>query len=145
VFIDFLARLIKIHAGRKIYLGVDNHSTHHTKKVKLAGPRRTHRQARARVPARAYSPELNPDENLNQDLKRHLRATSERPTDRASLRYMLVEGPPRQRALRVSMTVGLMSLSSPSWVHSVAATSPAAIAIVVDHVIALTARGRSRL
>lgn len=85
VFIDFLARLIKTHAGRKIYLVVDNHSTHHAKKVKgwLARDGRTDKLELVFLPA--YSPELNPDENLNQDLKRHLRATSERPTDRASL------------------------------------------------------------
>jgi hypothetical protein len=34
VFIDFLARLIKMHEGRKVYLVVDNHSTHHAKKVR---------------------------------------------------------------------------------------------------------------
>lgn len=33
VFIDFLDRLIRAHAGRKVYLVVDNHFTHHAKKV----------------------------------------------------------------------------------------------------------------
>lgn len=34
VFIDFLGRLIATHQGRKIYLVVENHSTHHAKKVR---------------------------------------------------------------------------------------------------------------
>jgi transposase len=85
VFIDFLHRLLKTHADRKIYLIVDNHSTHHAKKVKtwLARDGRADKLELVFLPA--YSPELNPDENLNQDLKRHLRAAADRPTDRASL------------------------------------------------------------
>jgi transposase len=85
VFIDFLARLIGTHAGRKIYLVVDNHSTHHAKKVRawLACSGRADKLELVFLPA--YSPELNPDENLNQDLKRHLRATPDRPTDRPGL------------------------------------------------------------
>jgi len=86
VFIDFLARLIATHAGRKVYLVVDNHSTHHAKKVRawLARDGRHTRLELVFLPA--YSPELNPDENLNQDLKRHLRATPDRPTDRPGLK-----------------------------------------------------------
>jgi len=86
VFIDFLARLIATHAGRKVYLVVDNHSTHHAKKVRawLARDDRGERLELVFLPA--YSPELNPDENLNQDLKRHLRATPDRPTDRPGLK-----------------------------------------------------------
>jgi transposase len=85
VFIDFLARLIKTHQGRKIYLVVDNHSTHHAKKVRqwLARDGRADKLELVFLPA--YSPELNPDENLNQDLKRHLRQTPDRPTDRVTL------------------------------------------------------------
>jgi transposase len=86
VFIDFLRRLIATHPDRKVYLVVDNHSTHHAKKVKawLARDGRADRLELVFLPA--YSPELNPDENLNQDLKRHLRATAERPTDRPGLK-----------------------------------------------------------
>jgi transposase len=85
VFIDFLARLIGTHEGRKIYLVVDNHSTHHAKKVKawLARDGRADRLELVFLPA--YSPELNPDENLNQDIKRHLRTSVRRPADRAAL------------------------------------------------------------
>ena len=85
VFIDFLGRLIRTHEGRKIYLVVDNHSTHHAKKVRswLARDGRHERLELVFLPA--YSPELNPDENLNQDIKRHLRATTDRPADRPAL------------------------------------------------------------
>jgi transposase len=85
VFIDFLRRLIATHPDRKVYLVVDNHSTHHAKKVSawLARDGRSARLELVFLPA--YSPELNPDENLNQDLKRRLRATPDRPTDRPGL------------------------------------------------------------
>lgn len=85
VFIDFLRRLIATHEDRKLYLVVDNHSTHHAKKVTgwLAAHRRAEKLELVFLPA--YSPELNPDENLNQDLKRHLRAAPERPTDKPGL------------------------------------------------------------
>lgn len=86
VFIDFLRRLIATYEGRKVYLILDNHSTHHAKKVRawLAREDRPERLELVFLPA--YSPELNPDEHLNQDLKRHLRASTDRPTDRASLK-----------------------------------------------------------
>ncbi len=86
VFIDFLRRLITTYQGRKIYLVVDNHSTHHAKKVRqwLARDGRADRLELVFLPA--YSPELNPDENLNQDLKRHLRSAPDRPTDRPGLK-----------------------------------------------------------
>lgn len=85
LFIDFLRRLIATHEGRKIYLIVDNHSTHHAKKVKawLGRDGRSERLELVFLPA--YSPELNPDENLNQDLKRHLRASTDRPADKPAL------------------------------------------------------------
>jgi transposase len=85
VFIDFLDRLIKTHESRKVYLVVDNHSTHHAKKVRdwLTRDGRADKLELVFLPA--YSPELNPDENLNQDLKRHLRASTDRPTDRPGL------------------------------------------------------------
>jgi transposase len=85
VFIDFLRRLIGTYPDRKLYLIVDNHSTHHAKKVRqwLQRDGRCERLELVFLPA--YSPELNPDENLNQDLKRHLRALVERPGDRPGL------------------------------------------------------------
>jgi transposase len=86
VFIDFLDRLIRTHPGRKLYLVVDNHSTHHAKKVRTWLARDNRRDRLELVFLPAYSPELNPDENLNQDLKRHLRAAPDRPTDRPGLK-----------------------------------------------------------
>lgn len=85
VFIDFLDRIIRTHPDRKVYFVLDNHSTHHAKKVKawLATGDRSQRLELVFLPA--YSPELNPDENLNQDLKRHLRASTDRPTDKPTL------------------------------------------------------------
>ena len=85
VFIDFLDRLMRTYPDRKLYLVVDNHSTHHAKKVRawLARDGRSDRLELVFLPA--YSPELNPDENLNQDLKRHLRAQTDRPADKPSL------------------------------------------------------------
>ena len=85
VFIDFLDRLMRTHQGRKLYLVVDNHSTHHAKKVRQWLDRDGRRERLELVFLPAYSPELNPDENLNQDIKRHLRTGPERPTDRPRL------------------------------------------------------------
>lgn len=70
---------------RKIYLVVDNHSTHHAKKVRarLSDEERAKRLELVFLPT--YSPELNPDELLNQDVTRHLRQTADRPTDRPGL------------------------------------------------------------
>jgi transposase len=85
VFIDFLARLIKTYEGRKIYLIVDNHSTHHAKKVRDWLTRENRHEKLELVFLPAYSPELNPDENLNQDIKRHLRSATDRPADKPAL------------------------------------------------------------
>lgn len=85
VFIDFLDRLMRTYPDRKLYLVVDNHSTHHAKAVRrwLAGNDRHERLELVFLPA--YSPELNPDELLNQDLKRHMRSKPDRPVDRPGL------------------------------------------------------------
>ena len=66
ILIDFLKRLVK-DAGRKIILILDNLRVHHAKKVKewLAG--KEEQIEIFYLPA--YSPELNPDEYLNCDLK----------------------------------------------------------------------------
>jgi transposase len=85
VFIDFLDRLMRTHPDRKLYLVVDNHSTHHAKAVRTWLARDGRHQRLELVFLPAYSPELNPDELLNQDLKRHLRAHPDRPADRPGL------------------------------------------------------------
>ena len=66
VFLRFLRRLVK-QARRKIFLIVDNHPVHRSRRVKawLAG-----NEAAIRMfflPG--YSPDLNPDEMVNQDVK----------------------------------------------------------------------------
>jgi transposase len=83
VFIAFLDRLIRQHEGRKIFLICDNHSTHHAKAVKTWVAQRRDRIELHFLPA--YSPELNPDEYLNQDIKRHMRGIHPRPADKPSL------------------------------------------------------------
>jgi len=66
LFIDFLKRLIK-HRKRKIYLIVDNLRVHHSKLVKAWLEEHKARIELFYLPS--YSPELNPDEYLNNTLK----------------------------------------------------------------------------
>lgn len=66
VLVDFFKRLIK-DAERKVFLILDNLKVHHARKVKdwLA----THEEEIEVFYLPSYSPELNPDECLNADLK----------------------------------------------------------------------------
>ena len=66
MMIKFMKRLIK-DAGRKVYLILDNLRVHHSKIVKDWVTRHEDRIALFFLPS--YSPELNPDEYLNCDLK----------------------------------------------------------------------------
>ncbi|MEW6715863.1 MAG: IS630 family transposase [Nitrospirota bacterium] len=66
LFIKFMGRLIK-DAGRKVFLIVDNLRTHHSKPVKEW--LQTHREKIEVFYLPSYSPELNPDEYLNCDMK----------------------------------------------------------------------------
>ncbi|MCA1679147.1 MAG: IS630 family transposase [Actinobacteria bacterium] len=84
LFIAFLARLIGHYPDRKIFLICDNHSTHHAKLVKAWVAQRAERIELIFLPA--YSPELNPDEYLNQDVKRHMREVYPRPVDKPGLK-----------------------------------------------------------
>ena len=68
-FIVFLQRLIK-GASRKIFLIVDNLSVHHSKTVKEWIKKHIDKIEIFYLPA--YSPEYNPDEYLNNTLKREL-------------------------------------------------------------------------
>ncbi|MDC3237185.1 IS630 family transposase [bacterium] len=65
-FIKFMKRLIK-DAGRKIYLILDNLRVHHSKPVKKWVKDHINQIELFFLPS--YSPELNPDEYLNCDLK----------------------------------------------------------------------------
>jgi transposase len=81
VFIRFLERLIK-DAARKVFLIVDNLKVHHSKPVKewLA----LHGEQIAILYLPSYSPERNPDEYLNGDLKASL-GSKRPPRDRQQL------------------------------------------------------------
>jgi transposase len=65
-FIEFLPALIK-DAGRKVFLIVDNLKVHHAKPVKVWLEQHAEQIEMYYLPS--YSPELNPDERLNADLK----------------------------------------------------------------------------
>jgi transposase len=65
-FIVFLKRLIK-GSTRKIYLILDNLKVHHSKLVKAWAEENTDEIGLFYLPS--YSPEINPDEYLNNDLK----------------------------------------------------------------------------
>jgi transposase len=84
LFIGFLDRLIRAYPERKVFLICDNHSTHHAKVVKRWVSARPDRIELHFLPA--YSPELNPDEYLNQDVKRHMRGLYPRPVDKPGLK-----------------------------------------------------------
>jgi transposase len=66
VFLQFLRRLVR-HAGRKVFFIVDRHPVHLGKKVREWLETKTDRIEVFFMPG--YSPELNPDEMLNQDVK----------------------------------------------------------------------------
>jgi transposase len=66
VMIDFLRRLIR-NAQRKIFLILDGHPVHRSKKVKAWFEKHEADIRLFYLPG--YSPELNPDEYLNQDVK----------------------------------------------------------------------------
>ena len=66
VFLEFLRRLVR-QAGRKVYLIVNSHPVHRSGKVKRWVEQ--HREQLRLFFLPGYSPELNPDEVLNQDVK----------------------------------------------------------------------------
>jgi transposase len=66
VFLNFLRRLIR-QAGRKVFLIVDGHPVHRARKVKTWLEKNADHIELFYLPG--YSPHLNPDEMLNQDVK----------------------------------------------------------------------------
>lgn len=66
VFLDFLKRLVR-QAESKVFLIVDGHPVHRSGKAKAWLKKNAYRICLFFLPA--YSPELNPDEMLNQDVK----------------------------------------------------------------------------
>lgn len=70
-FCTLLERLVT-HARRKAHVTVDRHPSHHSKAVKEWLAENTEWIEPHRMPG--HSPELNPDELLNADLKHHVHA-----------------------------------------------------------------------
>jgi transposase len=66
VFLEFLRRLVRQNP-RKVYLIVDRHPVHRSKRVKKWVEGNSQKIRLILLPG--YSPELNPDELLNQDVK----------------------------------------------------------------------------
>ena len=67
ILIDFMKRLVKDAKGRKVFLILDNLRVHHAKPVKAWLAKHKDNIEVFYLPS--YSPELNPDEMLNADLK----------------------------------------------------------------------------
>ncbi len=72
ILIKFLQKLIKDARGKKRFLILDNLRVHHSREVKAWVEERKEQIEIFYLPA--YSPELNPDEYLNGDLKRQLKS-----------------------------------------------------------------------
>jgi transposase len=101
VFIDFLRRLLRDCGGRKVHLVVDGHPVHHAKLVSAWVGRHAERIQLHFLPG--YSPELNPVELLNHDVKANA-AGRRRPRSAGELRAELhgyLRGRQRQPAVLV--------------------------------------------
>ena len=81
LFIRFLGRLLKSTDGRKLVLIVDSHPAHRATKVTRWIDATKGRIELFFMPG--YSPELNPDEMLNQDTKQAMRRR--RPRDQSQM------------------------------------------------------------
>ena len=88
VFIDFLRRLLRDVAGRRVHLIVDGHPVHRAKLVSTWIGRHAERIQLHFLPG--YSPELNPVELLNHDVKANA-AGRRRPRSASELRNELHE------------------------------------------------------
>ncbi|WP_313896387.1 IS630 family transposase [Streptomyces sp. YIM 98790] len=78
VFTGFLDRLAR-QAGRKVHVIADRHPVHRSKAVRTWLEENADRVELHLMPG--YSPELNPDELLNADIKRHVHASRARSVD----------------------------------------------------------------
>jgi transposase len=102
VFIDFLRRLLRDCGGRRVHLIVDGHPVHHAKLVGawVAG----HAEGIGLHVLPGYSPELNPVELLNHDVKANA-AGRRRPRSAGELRQEL-HGYLRRRQRQPEVLVG---------------------------------------
>ena len=87
VFLEFLAQLIK-YKQQKIFLVVDGHSAHKTKAIKAWLEENKDRIELFFLPP--YSPELNAQEYVNQDLKTNI-IGKKRPINKAQMRSNVEE------------------------------------------------------
>jgi transposase len=102
VFIDFLRRLLRDCAGRKVHLIVDGHPLHRAELVSAWVGRHAERIELHVLPG--YSPELNPVELLNHDVKANA-AGRRRPRSAGELREEL-HGYLRRRQRQPEVLVG---------------------------------------
>jgi transposase len=86
VFVDFLGRRLRDCGGRRVHLIVDGHPVHHAKLVSAWVGRHAERIELHFLPG--YSPELNPVELLNHDVKANA-AGRRRPRSASELREEL--------------------------------------------------------
>lgn len=87
IFLEFLKRLIK-HKQQKIFLIVDGHSAHKTKIVKAWLEKHAYKIELFFLPP--YSPELNAQEYVNQDLKTNV-IGKKRPINKAQMKNNVEE------------------------------------------------------
>lgn len=85
LLLDFMKRLIK-QANRKVFLIIDGHPVHHAKLVKKWVEDHANQIEVFYLPS--YSPELNPDELLNQDVKTNV-SRHHRPKNLAEMKTSL--------------------------------------------------------
>ncbi len=85
VLIEYLGRLIR-HADRRVLLILDGHPVHKSRKVKTWLEKHKEKIEVFLLPG--YSPELNPDEYLNQDVKANV-FKHERPVDAGHMQKLL--------------------------------------------------------
>ncbi len=84
-FMDFCDKLIEHHAGRKVFLIVDNHSIHKSAAVALWQQDHPELELFFLPP---YAPEINPDEYLNNDVHAHV--ARQRPSTLGQLTEMAI-------------------------------------------------------
>ena len=108
VFFDFLRRLVR-SVPRKIFLIVDRHPVHRARLVQQWVAQHSDQLELFYLPA--YSPERNPDEYLNQDIKAHVRR-QQRPHNVTGLKRMV-------RAYLHQLQQWPEKLSHFFWLHQV--------------------------
>jgi transposase len=114
VFIDFLGRLLRDCDGRKVHLIVDGHPVHRAKAVRAWVGRHGERIELHFLPG--YSPELNPVELLNHDVKANA-AGRRRPRSAEELRAEL-HGYLRRRQRQPQVLVGFFDHPSTRYAAS---------------------------